>query len=65
VIDRIVIDPAQRASLRFPGFTATFVTVSEALDRWRKLEPADREHAVLVVEGSVAHKTRIEFGRRG
>jgi hypothetical protein len=47
--DPIYIDAEQQASLRLPSFTANFRTVREAVEHWRKLEPKDREHTMLVL----------------
>lgn len=44
----------QRAFIRLPKFTAEFATVREALEHWHKLEPHDRDHAVLsLADGKV------------
>ena len=50
MVEPILVNGKQRASLRFPAFTTTFQTVAEAVDHWQKLESAEREHAVLVLE---------------
>ncbi len=44
------INSNQRASLRLPKFTADFATVRDALDHWHKLEPSDKESAVLSLQ---------------
>ena len=47
---RIRVDANQRASLRFPNFTAKFDTVQAAVEHWHKLAPKDRTHAALVLQ---------------
>lgn len=49
LIHPIVVDCDGPASLRFPNFTANFLSVKEAVDQWHKLPAKDREHTVLVL----------------
>lgn len=41
----------QRASLRFPNFTADFASVEDAIEHWRGLPQEELDHVVLSLEG--------------
>jgi hypothetical protein len=56
VVDPIYVNANKRASLRFPDFSAKFKTVEDAVHHWRKLQPGDREHVVLVLEGGQVYQ---------
>jgi hypothetical protein len=54
------INLQQRASLRLPKLTADFSTVREAVEHWHKLDPYDRDHAVLsLADGTVFQPSEV------